>query len=58
MAGSGSAVHGQSSSLQRKKSFETFDTTSYFCGSKYMVAYKVVKELCKLFNKGNDLSEG
>lgn len=37
-------------------SFKTFYITGYFCGSKYMVEYKAAKELCKLFNEGNDLS--
>lgn len=37
-------------------SFKTFYITGYFCGSKYVVEYKAAKELCKLFNEGNDLS--
>lgn len=36
------------------RSFKTFYITSYFCGSKYMVAYEAVKYLHKLFNEGND----
>lgn len=38
------------------QSFKTFYITSYFCGSGYVVGHKAVKELCKLFNEGNDSS--